>query len=93
MRKGHVAKDIGRKQDKREAGNVYDFTRWVNAHPGITAPSIGARNIGQLNPALDAVKINMTEDLYKAISDLSPQPPPATDRNEEKTEFNYGLRR
>ncbi len=65
---------------------------WVNAHPGITAPIIGARTVEQLQPSLDAVNIDMTDQLYNRISDLSVAPPPATDRNEEKTKFNYGMR-
>ncbi len=65
---------------------------WVGAHPGITAPIIGARNLAQLKPCLDAVHINMDRELYEKIAGLSYTPPPATDRNEEKTDHNYGLR-
>ena len=65
---------------------------WVGAHPAVTAPIIGARNGEQLQASLDAVKVEMTEDLRRQISDLSSTPPPATDRNEEATEHNYGLR-
>lgn len=66
---------------------------WVRAHPGITAPIIGSRNMKQLGPCLDAVNVDMTAELYNRISALSPEPPPATDRNEEKSEYNYGLRK
>ena len=65
---------------------------WVNAHPGVTAPIIGARNLDQLQPCLDSVNVDMSEDLYKRISALSYQPALATDRNEESSEYNYGLR-
>ncbi len=65
---------------------------WVLAHPGVTAPIIGARNPEQLKPSLDAVNVQMTNELYQRISALSVQPPPATDRNEETSEYNYGLR-
>ena len=65
---------------------------WVNAHPGITAPIVGARNMEQLEPVLDAVNVSMTEELWNRVSALSYTPPPATDRNEEASEFNYGLR-
>ena len=34
----------------------------------------------------------MTNELRAEISALSPKPPPATDRNEEATEHNYGVR-
>ena len=56
---------------------------WVGAHPAITAPIIGARNVGQLRASLDSVSIGMTPDLRAEISALSRPPPPATDRSEE----------
>jgi len=65
---------------------------WVASHPAITAPIIGGRNADQLEPSLRSFDINMTEELRNLISDLSPEPPLATDRNEENTEFNYGQR-
>jgi aryl-alcohol dehydrogenase-like predicted oxidoreductase len=65
---------------------------WVGAHPAITAPIIGARNPEQLKASLESMKVDMTDELYQRICDLSPTPPPATDRNEEKSEYNYGLR-
>lgn len=65
---------------------------WVGAHPAITAPIIGARNPEQLKASLDSNKVDMTDELYQRICDLSPTPPPATDRNEEKSAYNYGLR-
>ncbi|MDP1753162.1 MAG: aldo/keto reductase [Reyranella sp.] len=57
---------------------------WVGSHPGITAPIIGARNLDQLKDSLAAVKVNMTLELRAEIADLSPTPPPATDRLEEQ---------
>ena len=65
---------------------------WCAAHPAITAPIIGARNLDQLKVVLRAAEISMTEDLYRSISALSPAPPPATDRNEESSAHNYGSR-
>lgn len=65
---------------------------WVNAHDGITAPIIGARNTRQLQPALASVDIDMTAELYDRISGLSSQPPLATDRNEETTDFKHNIR-
>jgi hypothetical protein len=38
------------------------------------------------------VDIDMTTELKDRISALSPEPPIATDRNEEKTKHNYGQR-
>jgi len=56
---------------------------WVAAHPAITAPIIGARSLEQLAPALAALDIAMTPDLYAGLCALTPTPPPATDRSEE----------
>lgn len=58
---------------------------WVKAHPGITSPIIGARNVRQLQPSLDALNVEMTATLRDEISALSPTPPLATDRLEEQT--------
>jgi aryl-alcohol dehydrogenase-like predicted oxidoreductase len=55
---------------------------WVAYNSGITSPIIGARNLEQLNPALDSMNIKMTKELYDEISSFSPTPPPATDRTE-----------
>jgi len=57
---------------------------WVGAHPAITSPIIGARNAGQLKPALESVEIDMTPELRAEIAALSKAPPPATDRLEEQ---------
>jgi aryl-alcohol dehydrogenase-like predicted oxidoreductase len=65
---------------------------WVRAHPAVTAPIIGARNTDQLQASLDALKVDMTDALWQRISEMSYVPPPATDRNEEASEHNYGLR-
>jgi len=65
---------------------------WVAGHPAVTAPIIGARNLEQLEGSLKALDIDMTPELRQEISALSPEPPPATDRNEERTSVNFGLR-
>lgn len=57
---------------------------WVASHPAVTAPIIGARNLEQLEGSLNALEIKMTPELRAEISDLSPEPPPATDRTEER---------
>ena len=57
---------------------------WVAAHPAITAPIIGARNLSQLEGSLNSLEIEMTPDLRAAISALSVDPPVATDRTEER---------
>lgn len=65
---------------------------WVANHPSVTAPIIGARSLDQLEGSLKSLDIDMTPELYRQVSALSPEPPPATDRNEEQTQFNYGRR-
>ncbi len=65
---------------------------WVGSHPAVTAPIIGARTTDQLKACLAAADIAITTELRDAISSLSPEPPPATDRNEERTEFSFGVR-
>lgn len=56
---------------------------WVGAHPAITAPIIGARNLDQLKDSLHAASVDMTPALRAEITALSRTPPPATDRLEE----------
>ena len=57
---------------------------WVMANPVITAPIVGARKIAHLEAALEATRIDMTPELYKRISQCTPEPANATDRPEEK---------
>ncbi len=56
---------------------------WVAAHPAITAPIVGARNLEQLQDSLNSVRIEMTPELRAEITALSRTPAPATDRLEE----------
>ena len=65
---------------------------WVASHPAVTAPIIGGRNSKQLKESLKSVDIKMTKKLRSIISAFSPEPPVATDRNEEQTIYNYGQR-
>lgn len=65
---------------------------WVASHPAVTAPIIGARNVDQLEDSLASVDIDMGEELRAAISELSPTPPPATDRTEEQQGQSFGAR-
>ena len=69
-----------------------DSIEGVTAHPGVTAPIIGARNTEQLQASLDSVDVKVDEELWNRIANLSYAPALATDRNEEKTDHNYGLR-
>ncbi len=65
---------------------------WVANHPAVTAPILGARNLEQLEGTLKAMEIKMTPALRDEISALSPDPPPATDRNEERGASSYYVR-
>ncbi len=56
---------------------------WVMAHPAVTAPIIGARNLEQLESSLASLDVDMTSEWRREIAALSYQPPPATDRSEE----------
>ncbi len=67
----------------RSLNPVATAVAWVGAHPAITAPIIGARNVEQLRDSLAAVNVDMTPALRAEIAALSRTPPPATDRLEE----------
>jgi len=62
---------------------------WVLCRPGITAPIIGARDLDQLESSLAAAAFPMTDELSSRIAALSPAPPPATDRTEERVGVAY----
>lgn len=65
---------------------------WVSAHPAVTAPLIGARNVAQLAPALSAGDYVLTPELRARIAALTPEPPPATDRSDERAGPFLGAR-
>lgn len=65
---------------------------WAASHPAITSVLVGGRNVEQLTPTLAANKLLLDDATRARISALSPEPPPATDRNEEVTANNYGSR-
>lgn len=56
---------------------------WAAAHPAVTAPIIGARNVAQLEDSLQSTAIDMTTDLYGDLCRIAPTPAPATDRTED----------
>jgi aryl-alcohol dehydrogenase-like predicted oxidoreductase len=58
---------------------------WAMAHPAVTAPIIGARNLDQLDVSLAALDIDMTPELYNRIAATSTTPAPANDRTEVQT--------
>lgn len=57
---------------------------WVAHHPAAPMPIVSARSAAQLQPSLSAATFEMDDALYARISALSPAPPPATDRIEER---------
>jgi aryl-alcohol dehydrogenase-like predicted oxidoreductase len=65
---------------------------WVASHPGVTSVLIGGRSIEQLAPTLAANQLVLDDETRARISALSPEPAPATDRNEEASAHNYGTR-
>jgi len=65
---------------------------WAGSHPAVTAPIIGGRNVEQIAIAVASQDIDMNPELRAEVSAFSPEPPPATDRTEERTPFNYGVR-
>ena len=56
---------------------------WVAHNPLVVAPIISARSVEQLQPSLDAMAFEMTDEIYAEMTALSQTPPPATDRLEE----------
>ena len=61
---------------------------WVAAHPAVTSPILGARNVEQLQSCLTAAELEVDPALHEEIAALSPAPPPATDRSEEGGEHD-----
>jgi aryl-alcohol dehydrogenase-like predicted oxidoreductase len=57
---------------------------WVAAHSAVTAPIIGARSLEQFEGSLKSLEIDMTAELMAEVSALSPEPPLATDREDER---------
>jgi aryl-alcohol dehydrogenase-like predicted oxidoreductase len=68
---------------ERGLNPVATAVAWAGAHPAVTAPIIGARNVEQLRDSLAAVEVAMPPALRAEIAALSRTPPPATDRLEE----------
>jgi aryl-alcohol dehydrogenase-like predicted oxidoreductase len=65
---------------------------WVASHPGVTSVLLGARSVEQLDASLAAADLALDDATRARISAITPEPPPATDRNEERTPDNYGRR-
>ena len=65
---------------------------WVASHPAVTSVLVGGRNPEQLAPSFAALNLQLDAETRAKLSALSPEPPPATDRNEETSAHNYGAR-
>ena len=65
---------------------------WVASHPAVTSVLCGARSADQLGASLAAADLELDAATRARISALTPEPAPATDRNEERSEHNYGSR-
>jgi len=84
-----IAERFAAHAQKRGAHPASLAVAWVMSHPAITAPIIGARNVEQLEASLAALDVQMTPAWRDEISALSIEPPPATDRSEEKAGVFY----
>lgn len=65
---------------------------WTLGHPGVTSVLVGGRNVEQLATTLAAGTYVMPPELRARVSALWPEPPPATDRIEERGSSTYGRR-
>ncbi len=63
---------------------------WAASHPAVTSPIIGAGSVEQLLPSLESLNVKIDNEIKSEIDKISPPPPPANDRTEEQTQFNYG---
>jgi aryl-alcohol dehydrogenase-like predicted oxidoreductase len=44
---------------------------WVRDRPGVTAPIVGARTLGQLTAALGCEMLELPEEISEALDDVS----------------------
>lgn len=65
---------------------------WVASNPIVTAPILGARNVDQLRPSLEAANFEMTPELRQEITALTPRVPVATDRTEDPDDISSAFR-
>lgn len=79
-----VAENFTTYAEEKDYHPVSLAVAWAKSHSAVTAPIIGARNLEQLEPSLEAINIDMTPEWRAEISLLSDTPPPANDRLEEQ---------
>ena len=80
-----VATDFTYLAKDRGVSPVSLAVAWIASNPAITAPIIGAANTTQLRDSLASLEVTIDDQLKAEIDCISPPPPPATDRSEEKT--------
>jgi len=85
-----IAEKFSQLAEKRSFHPASLAVAWTAAHPAVTVPIISAGNSEQLAPSLESVNIWIDDEIKIEIDKISPPPPPATDRTEEQTQFNYG---
>ncbi len=78
-----VAEDFTEFAEKAGVHPVSLAVAWVAANPAVTCPIIGGRNLEQLTPALESLKVPMDAEMHAAVTALSRDPAPATDRFED----------
>lgn len=66
---------------------------WALSHPAVTSVLLGGRSVEQLEPTLSGGSAELSAELRARISALTAEPPPATDRTEERSDVHYGVRR
>ncbi len=62
---------------------------WAASNPAVTTPIVSGRTADQLKDSLESVDIKITDSIREELDRISPPMPPATDRTEEQTSFNY----
>lgn len=80
-----IAARLGEEAAREGVSAVTLAVAWVLANPAVTAPILGARNVAQLEPALAAADRRLSDDRYRELCALTPPPPVATDRDEERS--------
>lgn len=58
---------------------------WILSNPAVTAPILGAADIDQLRPSLDALSHSLSKEVLQQLDRISPPLPPAHDRTEERS--------
>lgn len=57
---------------------------WAASHPAVTSVLLGARTVEQLDTGLAAADLVLDAAAYGRVGAVTPTPPPATDRSEER---------